>query len=81
MKKIILVFSQHTWPLSRCIANLKTLAHIEAEKSVTEILIGEKENGTNNGYDKQEEADSLLRNSTSHTQHCIKFQNPRCSCS
>ena len=35
------------WPLSRCIRNLKTLALIEAEKSVTENLIGEKEKWTN----------------------------------
>ena len=31
------------WPLSRCIRNLKSLALIEAEKSVTENLFGEKE--------------------------------------
>ena len=55
---------QYTWPLSRCIRNLKTLALTEAEKSVTENLIGEKEKWTNKGNDKQEEADSLLRNAT-----------------
>ena len=60
---------QYTWPLSRCIQNLKTLALIEAEESVTEFFIGEKENWTNNGNDKQEEADSLLQNTTSYTQH------------
>ena len=42
--------------------NLKTLAPIGAEKSVTEILIGEKEKRTNKGNGKQEEADSLLHN-------------------
>ena len=31
------------WPPSRSIRNLKTLALIEAEKSLTENLIGEKE--------------------------------------
>ena len=55
---------QYTWPLSRCIINLKTLALTEAEKSVTENLIGEKEKWTNKGNDKEEEADSLLRNAT-----------------
>ena len=50
------------------IQNLKTLALIEAEKSVTEIFIGEKEKWTNNGNDMQEEADSLLNNTTSYTQ-------------
>ena len=51
------------------IQNLKTLALIEAEISVTEIFIGEREKWTNKENDKQEEADSLLRNTTSHTQH------------
>ena len=49
--------------------NLKTLALIEAEKSVTEIFIGEEEKRTNKGNDKQEEADSLLHNTISYTQH------------
>ena len=31
-------FSQYTWPLSRCIQNLKTLAVIRAENSVTKKL-------------------------------------------
>ena len=52
--------------------NLKTLALIEAEKSVIEIYIGEKEKWTNNENDKQEEADSLLHN-TSNTQHLYKI--------
>ena len=49
--------------------NLKTLALIEVEKFVTENLLGEKENWTNNWNDKQQQADSLLNNATSHTQH------------
>ena len=53
-------FTQYTWPLSGCIQNLKTLALIGAEKSVTEIFIGEKEKWTTKGNDKQEEAESLL---------------------
>ena len=52
-----------------CIQNLKTLAFIEAEKPVTEFFIGEKVKWTNNGTDKQEEADSLLHCTTSYTQH------------
>ena len=71
-------FPQHSCPLSRCIQNLKTLALIEAEKSVTEIFIGEKEKWTNNGNEKQEAADSLLHNTTSYTQH---LYNPRFSSS
>ena len=66
-------FPHYTWPLSRCIQNLKTLALIEAEKSVTEIFIGEKEKWTNKENDKQEEADSLLHNTTSYTQHLYKI--------
>ena len=60
-------FPQYIWPLSKCIQSLKTLALIETKKSVTEIFIGEKEKWTNHGNDKQEEADSLLHNTTSYT--------------
>ena len=62
----------------KCIQNLKTLAVIGAENSVTKCFIGEKEKWTNKGNDKQQHADSLLHNTTSHTKHfCTKFQNPR----
>ena len=70
---ILIFFPQYTWPLSRCIQNLKTLSLIEAEKSVTEIFIGEKEKWTNKENDKQEEADSLLHNTTSYTQHLYQI--------
>ena len=72
--------SSYTWPLSRCIRNLKTLALIETEKSVTENLIGEKENG------QIMEMVSIRRLFLSYTMQqvipniCTKFQNPRCSC-
>ena len=66
-------FPQYNWPCSRCIQNLKTLALIEAVKSVTEIFIGEKEKWTNKGNDKQEEVDSLLHNTTSYTQHLYEI--------
>ena len=56
-----------------CIQNLKTLAFIDAEKSVTEIFIGEKEKWTNKENDEKEEADSLLRNTTSYTQHLYQI--------
>ena len=56
-----------------CIQNLKNLALIEDEKSVTEIFIGEKEKWTNKENDKQEEADSLLYNTTSYTQHLYQI--------
>ena len=35
----------NTWPSTRCIQNLKSLAQIGAEKSVTECFVREKENG------------------------------------
>ena len=47
----------------------KKLAHKEAEKSVKENLIGEKEKWTNKGNGKHQEADSLLHNARRHTQH------------
>ena len=52
-----------------CIQNLKTLALIEAKKFVTENLLGDKEKWTNKGNGKQQHADSLLHDTTSHTQH------------
>ena len=65
--------SHNIWLLSRCIRNLKTLALIEAEKSATENLTGEKEKWTNKGNDKHQEADSLLHNAISHTQHLYQI--------
>ena len=61
------------WPLSRCTRNLKTLALIEAEKSVIENLTGEKEKWTNKGNGTHQEADSLLHNTTSRTQHLYQI--------
>ena len=46
-------FTQYTLPTWRCTQNLKTLAPTGAEKSVTEISIGEKEKWNNKGTDKQ----------------------------
>ena len=37
-------FPKYTWPLSRCIQNLKTLAVIGAESSVTRVLLERKKN-------------------------------------
>ena len=56
-----------------CIQNLKTLALIEAEKFVTENLLGEKEKWTNKENDKQQYAGSLLHNTRSHTQHLYQI--------
>ena len=67
---IILVFCPTIYLATpRCIRNLKTLALIETEKSVTENLLGEKEKWTNKGNGKHQEADSLLHNARRHTQH------------
>ena len=46
-----------------------------------EIFIGEREKWSNKGNGKQEEADSLLHNTTNHTQFRSKFQNPKCGSS
>ena len=56
-----------------CTQNLKTLAPIGAEKSVTEISIGEKEKWTNKGTDKQYVAVLLLHNTTHHYQALYKI--------
>ena len=77
---ILIFFPQYTWPCSRCIQNLKTLALIEAIKSVTEIFIGEKEKWTKGMI-------SRWRLILSYTIQlvipniCTKFQNPRFSSS
>ena len=66
-------FPQYTCPLSRCIQNLKTLAVIRAENSVMKSFNGEKEKWTNKGNNRQQHADSLLNNTTSHTQHLYQI--------
>ena len=58
---------------SLCIQNLKTLAQIEAEKSVTETFVREKEKWTNKGTDKQYVADSLIHITTCHYQALYKI--------
>ena len=65
-------FSQYTWSLSRGIQNLKT-GLIRAENSVTKVLLEKKKNGQIKGNDEQQHADSLLRNTTSHTQHLYQI--------
>ena len=69
--------SQHLGFLSHNILGFATLkvykkfedSHRSREKAVKENLIGEKEKWTNKGNGKHQEADSLLHNATSHTQH------------
>ena len=56
-QRILVFFPKYTWPLSRCIQNLKTLAVIGAENSVMKSFIGETEKWTNKGNDKQQHAD------------------------
>ena len=48
--------------------NLKTLAQIGAEKSVTEIIVRKKEKWTKKGTDKPNVPDSLIHNTTCHYQ-------------
>ena len=65
---LISIYTAHFAILKRCTQNLKTLAPIGAEKSVTEISIGVKEKWTNKGTDKQYVAVLLLHNTTHHYQ-------------
>ena len=64
-------------PLSMCIQNLKTLVLIEAKNFVTENLLGEKKKWTNKGNDKQQNADSLFHNTTSHIQHLYQISKSK----
>ena len=57
-----------------CIQNLKTLALIEAEKSVTENLLGERENWINKGNDKQQHADSFTHYNKSYPTLILNFK-------
>ena len=61
-------FTQDTSTVCRCIQNLKTLALLGAEKSVTKNFTGEKEKMINKGNDKHEDADSLLHDTRICTQ-------------
>ena len=65
-------FTQYTWPVTRCIQNLKTVAVIGAENSVMKCFTVKKEKWTNKRYDKQQHAESLLHN-TSHTQNLYQI--------
>ena len=57
------------------------LAVIRAENSVMKSFIGEKEKWTNKGNDKQQHADCLLHNTTTHTQHLYQISYPMFSSS
>ena len=63
---------QHTSPLSGYIQNLKTLALIAGEYYVVNFM-RKKENKTNKWNDTQEDADSLLHNTTSQTKCLYKL--------
>ena len=51
---------------SLCIQNLKTMSKKEAEKSVIENFVREKEKWTNEGTDKQYVTDSFIHSKTVH---------------
>ena len=64
-----------------CIQNLKTLAQKEAEKSVTENIVRDKEKWTNKGTDKNMWLILLYTVQPVIPDVCTKFQNPRSSSS
>ena len=72
-------FTQYTLPIWKCTQNLKTLAPIGAEKSVTEISIGEKEKWTNKGTDKQFVAVFCYTIQLITIKLCTIFQNHKSS--
>ena len=75
-------FPQYTWPLSRCIQNLKTFTLIEAEKSMTEIFIGEKKkNGEIIGMISRRRLILSYTIQQVIPNVCTKFQNLRFSSS
>ena len=74
-------FPQYTWPLSMCIQNLKNLAKIGAENSVTKSFIGEKEKWTNKVNDKSSMLILFYTIQRVIPNICTKFQNHRHSSS
>ena len=74
-------FPPYTWPLSRCIQNLKTLAVIGAETSVMKSFIGEKENGKIKGMISSSMLILFYTIQQVIPNICTKFQKPRCSSS
>ena len=60
-------YIQYTWSSCRCIQNLKKLAQLGAEKSVTQFFSERKKNGQNRVTDKQYVADSLIHITSCHT--------------
>ena len=77
--RINILFSIYTvhFAFLKVYTNLKTMAPIGAEKSVTEISIGEKEKLTNKGTDKQYVAVLFFYTiQLITTKLCTKFQNP-----
>ena len=68
---------KYIWLCSLCIQNLKTLAQIEAEKSVTENFVREKEKWTNKISNMLLILDYTVQLVIPNV--CIKFQNPKSS--
>ena len=81
LSTLVLFSVMHLVVLMWYIKNLKNMAQIEAEKSVTENFVREKEKWTNKGTDKQYVADSLYTVQLVITKLCTKFQDPRSSSS
>ena len=71
-------FPQYTWPCSRSIQNLKTLALIEA---VTEFLLERKKNGQIKGMISRRRLILSYTIQQVIPNICTKFQNPRFSSS
>ena len=70
---------KYTWPLWKCRRNLTTLAFIEAEKSVTENLIGGNEKWTNKENGKNRRQIFFYTIQRNQPSIYTKFQRPRCS--
>ena len=75
--RILVFFPQYTWSLLKCTQNLKTLAIIGAENSVTKCFIGEKEKWTNKGNDKNKMLILFYTIQQVRPNICTTFQNPR----
>ena len=70
-------FPQYTWPLSRCIQNLKTLAVIGAENSVPKVLLKRKKNWQLKGMTSSSKLILFYTIQQVIPNICTRFQNLR----
>ena len=70
-------YTQHTWPPSRFIQDLKKLSQMGAGKYMAELFVREKENWTKKGLVSNMWLPILYTVQLISTKLCTKFQDPK----